>query len=126
MTEVTSQAATLARRSGRVCLITSSWGDRWVLPKGHVEPGQTLTECAAAEAYEEAGLLGTPDPDPLGCYDYTKNGREYRVTVYGLYDFTELADWPEYFERVREWVTPAVAIERVREEGLRAILAGLT
>ena len=124
MSEPTPQAAVLARRGDLVCLITSRRGERWVIPKGHVEPGQTPPECASVEAYEEAGLVGTPDPEPMGWYNYAKNGRVYRVAVYAMREFEELTDWPESWERVREWVTPAVAAERVRELGLKAILLG--
>ena len=52
------QAAALAIRRGRVCLITSRNGKRWVIPKGWIEPGQTAGETALQEAYEEAGLVG--------------------------------------------------------------------
>lgn len=123
MPEPVPQAAALATRGGLVCLITSSSGDRWILPKGHQEPGQSLPECAANEAYEEAGLVGTPAAEPFAWYDYERAGLAYRVAVFELSEFEELADWPEYFGRVREWVTPEQAILRVREPGLKALLA---
>lgn len=122
MPDPTPQAAALARRGDLVCLITSRNGERWVIPKGHVEPGQTPPECAAVEAYEEAGLVGTPESEPLGCYDYAKNRLVYRVEVFELRDFEELEDWPERDERVREWVTPEEAAGRVLERGLKALL----
>jgi 8-oxo-dGTP pyrophosphatase MutT (NUDIX family) len=31
-------------------------GKNWVLPKGHVEPGETIEQAALREIYEEAGL----------------------------------------------------------------------
>lgn len=30
--------------------------DRWDLPKGHVDPGESDTECALREMYEETGI----------------------------------------------------------------------
>lgn len=32
-------------------------GGRWDLPKGHLEPGETLAECAAREICEETGVV---------------------------------------------------------------------
>ena len=124
MPKPTPQAAALATKGGLICLVTSRSGERWVVPKGRIERGQTPAECAANEAYEEAGLVGTVDDDPIGTYDYAKDGKRFRVTVYPLRDPEELEVWPEYDARRREWVTPADAIDRIREKGLRAILAG--
>lgn len=119
------QAAVLALKDGRVCIVTSRSGNHWVIPKGHVEPGETAAECALAEAFEEAGLRGTITGDPVTTYDYTKLGREYRVAVYLLKNPEIHDDWPERDERTREWVTPAVAMTRVRDAGLIALLARL-
>ena len=56
------QAATIPVRDGRVCLVTSSNGRRWVLPKGQIDPGHTPAEAALVEAWEEAGLVGALEP----------------------------------------------------------------
>jgi hypothetical protein len=40
------QAGVIAVRSGKICLVTSSNGKRWVIPKGVIEPGQTAGETA--------------------------------------------------------------------------------
>ncbi|MBT3290352.1 MAG: NUDIX domain-containing protein, partial [Victivallales bacterium] len=62
------QAAALPFRwevSGlRVLVITSSSGNSWVVPKGHVEIRETPLETACKEAEEEAGVRGTPGPEP--------------------------------------------------------------
>ena len=62
------QAAAVPISEGRVCMVTSSSRRRWVLPKGVIDPGHTPGEAALVEAWEEAGLLGTLDPEPLGSY----------------------------------------------------------
>lgn len=39
-------------------LISSSGGGHWVLPKGHLEPGESPEEAALRELMEEAGVTG--------------------------------------------------------------------
>ena len=51
-----SASGRIDRATGRVCLVTASSGRRWIIPKGTLEPSQTGPECAAAEAWEEAGI----------------------------------------------------------------------
>ena len=122
------QAAVIAVRSGRVCLVQSSGGKRWVIPKGHIERGWTAAETALSEAWEEAGLLGSLRSEPVGSYLYEKEGRVYHVTVF-LMDVLEAAeDWPERDRRPRCWLRPAQALARVEHVGLckllrRALLA---
>ena len=43
--------------------------DRWDLPKGHVDPGETEMECALRELQEETGILPAEiNVDPEFCY----------------------------------------------------------
>ena len=53
-------------------MVTSRSGRRWVFPKGQIDPGHTPGEAALIEAWEEAGLVGTLDPEPVGSYLYEK------------------------------------------------------
>jgi 8-oxo-dGTP pyrophosphatase MutT (NUDIX family) len=116
------QAAAIPVRGGRVCLVTSSSGNRWVIPKGHLEPGKTAGEVALQEAWEEAGLAGVLQPDPVGTYLYEKFGNLYHVTVFLMY-VTEAADaWPEDTQRRRAWVDAETALARVHEKGLRELI----
>ncbi len=57
-----ARIAVIARRNraGRV---------EWCLPKGHIEPGETLPETAAREVAEETGIIGTVLAE-LGTIDY--------------------------------------------------------
>ena len=68
------QAAAIPVRMGQVCLVTSRSGKRWVIPKGCLEPGKTAGEIALQEAWEEAGIVGVLQPDPVGSYLYDKAG----------------------------------------------------
>ncbi|MBP3956141.1 NUDIX hydrolase [Gemmata sp. G18] len=116
------QAAAIPVRDGRVCLVTSSSGRRWVVPKGQIDPGHTAGEAALVEAWEEAGLVGALDTEPLGSYAYEKLGRELHVLVYRM-TVTEARDeWPERDLRVRAWVTLDEALDRIEEPGLRDLL----
>lgn len=120
--EFISQAAALPIRNGRVCLVTSSNGKRWVIPKGLIEPGQTAGETALQEAWEEAGLVGTLDPDPLGSFLYEKWCGTCHVLVY-LLRVSEVAQhWPEADLRQRAWLSPAAALERIDDSGLADII----
>jgi 8-oxo-dGTP pyrophosphatase MutT (NUDIX family) len=116
------QAAAIPIRNGRVCLVTSRGGKRWVIPKGCLEPGKTVGQIALQEAWEEAGLLGVLQRQPVGSYLYEKLGNAYHVTVF-LMDVTESkAEWPECLERQRLWLLPMVAVNRVDYLGLRKLL----
>ena len=112
------QSAALPLRKGRICLITSRNGKRWVIPKGWIEPGQTAGETALQEAWEEAGLVGSLEREPIGSYIYEKEGQTYHVIVF-LMNVTEVAeDWMERSFRQRAWVNPATFFERIEDAGL--------
>jgi 8-oxo-dGTP pyrophosphatase MutT (NUDIX family) len=116
------QAAAIPVRDDRVCLVTSSSGRRWVIPKGQIDPGHTAGEAALVEAWEEAGLVGALDAEPLGSYAYEKLGRELHVLVFRMI-VTEVRDeWPERPLRTRVWVTLDEALDRIEEPGLRDLL----
>jgi len=120
------QAAAIPIRDGRVCLVTSSSGSRWVVPKGHLEPGKSAGQIAIDEAWEEAGLVGVLRPEPIGSYLYSKFNNVYQVVVFVM-DVTEAAkEWPEDSFRRRVWVEPAEAMETVQETGLRELIRAAT
>jgi 8-oxo-dGTP pyrophosphatase MutT (NUDIX family) len=122
MTVPIRQAAAIALKDGEVCLITSSSGKRWVIPKGLIDPGHTAGEAALQEAWEEAGLTGHLRREPIGSYVYSKYGTDCHVTVFVML-VTEICDnWPERGRRDRVWVTVPDAAERVEEAGLRELL----
>jgi 8-oxo-dGTP pyrophosphatase MutT (NUDIX family) len=120
-----SQAAAIPVRDGLVCLVTSRGRGRWVIPKGMIEKDQTAATAAAAEAFEEAGLLGTIRPDPVGVFEYTKAGRQLVATTFILDVSEELTDWPERNDRARTWYTPERAAALVEEPAVRDMLLSL-
>src|SRR5437868_6414543 len=85
------QAAAIPLKAGQVCLVTTRTGKRWVVPKGCIELGKTASEIALQEAWEEAGLVGLLQPEPVGSYLYEKNGITCHVLVFLLH-VTEVRD----------------------------------
>jgi 8-oxo-dGTP pyrophosphatase MutT (NUDIX family) len=101
-----------------------------VLPKGWIEPGEPAYRGALREAFEEAGLVGEADREPLGTYSYAKrrDGGQpvmVEVRVFRLRVARLLADWPERAERTRRLVRPAAAAAMVAEPELAKLLRGL-
>jgi len=122
MAQPLRQAAAIPVADGRVCLVTSSSGRRWVIPKGMIDEGHTAGEAALTEAWEEAGLVGMLSQQPVGSFVYEKYGRPHHVVVFVLHVSTAADEWPERDVRTREWVEPAEAIERMDEPGLKEIM----
>jgi 8-oxo-dGTP pyrophosphatase MutT (NUDIX family) len=118
------QAAAIPVKSGQVCLVTSSSGKRWVVPKGCIEAGMTAGESALAEAWEEAGLTGLLVPEPVGSYVYDKYGSTCLVTVFLMRVTGTAEDWPERALRERRWFSAAEASAQIEDRGLRALVRG--
>jgi 8-oxo-dGTP pyrophosphatase MutT (NUDIX family) len=119
------QSAAIPLMSGQVCLITSRGGRRWVIPKGCLEPGMTAGEIALQEAWEEAGLSGVLQQEPIGSYVYEKSGFTHHVTVFVMQVTAAADDWPERTLRERRWHSPGQALARVEEHGLRELIRGV-
>lgn len=112
-------------RNGQVCLVTSRSGKRWVIPKGSMEPGKSAGEIALQEAWEEAGLVGLLQPEPVGSYVYEKDGMVCHVIVFEMTVTHTLDTYPEAGMRQRVWIAPELAASRIEEEGLRDLLRNL-
>jgi 8-oxo-dGTP pyrophosphatase MutT (NUDIX family) len=123
--ETVNQAAAIPLRGGKVCLVTSRSGKRWVVPKGNLEPGKTAGQIALQEAWEEAGLSGALQPEPVGSYVYRKADNTYHVTVYLMYVSHADDDWPESGMRLRTWVSVRQALRRIEEPGLCELIRSI-
>jgi 8-oxo-dGTP pyrophosphatase MutT (NUDIX family) len=124
ITDTMQQAAAIPLRAGQVCLVSTRTGKRWVVPKGCLETGKTASEIALQEAWEEAGLVGLLQPEPVGSYLYDKNGLTCHVLVFLLHVTEVREQYPEQEFRERCWVTPLEAVARIEERGLREIVRG--
>lgn len=116
------QAAVIPVRDGRICLVTSRNGTRWVIPKGRIEVRQTAAQAGLTEAWEEAGLRGDLNGGPVGTYRYEKRGRAHHVTVFVMEVASVSNEFPELGQRAREWVTPEQAVALVDEPELKALI----
>jgi len=126
------QVAALPWRMGvagaEILLITSRDTGRWVLPKGWPEAREPLSEAAAREAVEEAGLTGTVSHIEAGRYFYAKglaSGEAVpcEVLVFPLQVDAMAEKWKERHERERRWVPAAEAAGMVKEPDLGRIIA---
>jgi len=112
-------------RRGRleVLLITSRKRKRWILPKGICEPNLSPAESAAKEALEEAGVEGRTSESIVGTYEYEKWGGTCTVQVFAMCVEILHDEWLES-HRLRAWLSPTEAAERVEETALRELLRG--
>lgn len=117
-----SQSGVVPVHEGRVCMVTSRSGRRWVFPKGVIDAGHTPGAAALLEAWEEAGLVGTLDPEPVGNYVYEKDGRTHHVLLFRMRVIEIRDHYPERGLRERVWLSVDEAIGRVEEPGLRELL----
>jgi 8-oxo-dGTP pyrophosphatase MutT (NUDIX family) len=116
-----------ADRKAEVLLVTGRRSGRWMIPKGWPMAGKTLADSAAQEAFEEAGIKGRIDPEPIGMFRHVKQHLlfgtlEVDILVHSLTVEHELKDWPERGERMRKWFKLDEAAERVDSAGLRDLI----
>ena len=110
-----------------ILLITSRDTGRWVIPKGWPMDGKSASAAAAREAWEEAGVKGTVDSEPIGSYHYMKGlphglKVDCRVRVFPLAVDDLSKNFPEKDERRAEWVSCPEAANRVQEPGLKDLI----
>ena len=112
----------------QLLLITTRSTKRWIVPKGWPEKNMAPNECAAHEAYEEAGVLGDVADQPIGTFSHRKQLKSghlitCRIHVFDM-EVTGIAeDWPEKDEREIRWCTAEEAMALASDLGLRRIVA---
>ena len=109
-----------------ILIISSSKKKHWVVPKGIKEPGLSPQESAAEEALEEAGVEGKVARKAIGSYVYDKWGATCTVEVFPMKVTRVIPEelWQER-HRGREWVSPELAAERVRQRELAPLILSL-
>ena len=128
---MTLQSAAIPYRYGdtgevEILLVTSRKKRRWILPKGNVRHGMVPHSSAAKEAFEEGGVIGRPDVDPIASYQIRQknlaSAPHVRVAVYALAVTTEASVWPEMRERDRQWTSVSDAMTLIANGGMRQAL----
>ena len=103
----TRQVAVLAIRRGHdgleVCLIRRKDSEKWGIPKGFIDRGDSPEQAALNEAFEEAGLKGHLIGDAIGTYEYKKWSAPLDVAVYVMEVQEEQEHWREIRFRERSW-----------------------
>lgn len=69
-----SAGGVVLNRRGRV-LVVNQRGNSWSLPKGHLDPGESLLEAAVREIHEESGVRRLALLHYLGSYERCRIGR---------------------------------------------------
>jgi 8-oxo-dGTP pyrophosphatase MutT (NUDIX family) len=134
MGEILRQAAAIAYRVRKgkiqVLLVTSRDQGRWIIPKGHIDPGTTPIQTAVTEAHEEAGIEGIVNKIPLGLYTYFKRleaerSRPATVEVYLMHVTRQREAWPEKGQRKLAWMSIKKAVQLIQEPGIIPLLKRL-
>jgi 8-oxo-dGTP pyrophosphatase MutT (NUDIX family) len=120
----------MRRDKPQILLITSRDTGRWIIPKGWQAAGCDGPESAAQEAWEEAGVTGRIETQPVGIYGYDKvlsaeMLMPCAVTVYTLRVKALARHFPERAERRRKWFSAEKAARKVAEHDLRALLVAV-
>jgi len=102
-------------------IVSSSDGANWVLPKGHIDSGETPEIAALRELAEEAGVLGTI-VDRLSVREFKKGGKE---TVLQYFLVREGGSTATKEKRILRWEHERTALQLLSfEEARLALLEG--
>jgi len=101
----------------------------WDLPKGKLEEGESIPECAVREVAEETGSSMFPDLKSLLCetyHEYFQEGQSFGKTTYWYsMEANQVKGLePERVEGITElrWEDPKRAIQLVGFENLKTVL----
>jgi 8-oxo-dGTP pyrophosphatase MutT (NUDIX family) len=112
-----------------ILLVTTRQTRRWIIPKGWPIKGLRPAKSAAREAFEEAGVRGKIGAKPLGIFTYEKSLDEAgvqatcEVRVFPLLVKRQSEAWPEFEQRMVQWVEPGKAASLIKEPGLKKLIA---
>jgi 8-oxo-dGTP pyrophosphatase MutT (NUDIX family) len=99
-------------------VVSSSDGANWVLPKGHIEPGESPEAAALRELQEEAGVIGEI-VEKLSAQQFEKGKEAVRVQYFLI---RELASITATENRTLRWEDERSALELLTFAEARAAL----
>jgi 8-oxo-dGTP pyrophosphatase MutT (NUDIX family) len=102
-------------------VVSSSDGANWVLPKGHIDPGETPEIAALRELAEEAGVLGVI-VDHLSVRQFEKRGKQLAAQYFLV---REAGSTTPTEKRVVRWEDERTALNLLSfEEARLALIEG--
>jgi 8-oxo-dGTP pyrophosphatase MutT (NUDIX family) len=115
-------------RGPEILLITTRTTRRWIVPKGWPLKNCTPAECAAYEALEEAGVIGTMAKKAIGTFLYDKHRKSgeivpCKVEVFPMEVITRRRKWVEMNVRESRWCSCAEAMSLITDAGLLRLIA---
>lgn len=113
------QAGGIVLIGDRLVVRRTASGD-WVLPKGHVEPGESLEEAARREMREEVGLE-TAILNRAGEVTFGYGGEVRRVHFFIMRAVGQLPSWPVHLGRDTFLVDAREASRVLSFENLRQL-----
>jgi ADP-ribose pyrophosphatase YjhB (NUDIX family) len=97
----------------------------WGIPKGKLVAGLSLSENAAKEAFEEAGIRGVVQQEVAGSYRAMKRRGDHHIVIEVSVHIMEVTDvakkWPEKATRLLRWYPVHEAVRLLREPVLRQL-----
>jgi 8-oxo-dGTP pyrophosphatase MutT (NUDIX family) len=102
-------------------VVSSSDGANWVLPKGHIDPGETPEIAALRELAEEAGVSGAI-VERLSVRELEKGGKSVALQYFLV---REGGSTPTKEKRIVRWENEPTALQLLTfEEARLALLEG--
>ncbi len=125
--ELASGAVLVHTELRDLLLLHHAQEDRWCLPKGHVDPGESLETAALREVREETGLTEVTLADEVGevsyrFYDPRRRVNVHKTTVYYLAWTSERVVRTETIFDRSAWVDFVTALRDVPYETDRKML----
>jgi phosphohistidine phosphatase len=104
-------------------LLVSSRKNKWILPKGIIEKNMSARASAQQEAFEEAGIKGQLEEQPLVAGEYNKWGGPCQLQLFAM-KVEQLVDAPQWAEawRQRRWFDAEQAINHIADADIRKLL----